>query len=186
MWFSGTVSNLTDVSDWRLVFNWFRSANIPSLWNSMKTKGISDFITDLMSINIAGLQNALTDTYSNIGLVTSADGIIWSASSIDMDRTTGVNQWGGVGAPSVWKSTGKTEIWFLQGMAALTWQNIVDHIQGVGINSGLRYASVSTLITPVPTQPAPKPTNWGLIAGGIILGVMLVVLASWLIIARRE
>jgi hypothetical protein len=41
-------------------------------------------------------------------------------------------------------------------------------------------------ITPVPTPPALKPTNWGLIAAGIILGVVLIVLAGWLIITRSE
>jgi hypothetical protein len=144
MWYTSAVSNLTNVSVWRSVLNELLNLNMPSLWNSMKTKGFSDFVTDLMSINIAGLQSVFANTYGVIGKATSSDGITWTVQPADLIPTS-INLFGGVGTPSVWLSSSKTEIWFSQGIETLTWQKLVDRIQGVGINSGLRYGSASSI-----------------------------------------
>jgi hypothetical protein len=64
-----------------------------------------------------------------------------------------------------------------------TYNVVIDQLTGSFV---VKEAPTQPPVITIPPPPEPKPANWGLIAVGIILGVVLVVVAGWLIITRRE
>jgi hypothetical protein len=154
MWYMNGTSNINQ-SLLQSIITAVRNLNLPTLWTSLQTKSFADFLIDFISLNVTNLKTLLTGTSTTIGHAVSSDGIAWTVSNPSDLAGFTTTPWSSVGAPSVVKSTFQTEIWFSQGIPALTWQNIVDRIQGV--DSGLGYAKVSTLILGGGGGGAPTP-----------------------------
>lgn len=142
MWYMNGTTNLVQGTLLDAI-NEVRGWGISSLWNSLKTKTLGDFIEqDLKNIDVTGLETILNDTSALIGYAISSDGQSWVVQSTDDLVGEQTTPWSSVGAPSIVKSTSIKEIWYSKGIPSLTWQNVADRI--MGDNSGLGYASVST------------------------------------------
>lgn len=157
IWYSNFATNLTKPTLIN-VFGAVRNLGISNLWHSLQTKTFSNFILDLVNINANALRAALTGTSLTIGHATSTNGTTWSMPNPTELTGASPTPWSSVGAPCVVQSLSQTEMWFAQGIPALSWQNIADRVTGV--NLGLGYASSKILksiaIAPSPTASVAK------------------------------
>lgn len=150
IWYTNGVTNLTS-SPLTTVISQIKALNIPALWTSLQTKSLTDFIVDLTAINTTSLQTSLNGTSAVIGYATGSDGQAWTVSNASELAGAATTPWSSVAGPSVVKSSTMSEMWYTQGISALTFQNFLDRVLGVTVSVG--YASTKVLTSLVITAP---------------------------------
>jgi hypothetical protein len=138
--------------------------DMSTLWNSAKTKSLSDFLTDLLneagSLDITTIKSLLTGSRSTIGCAFSNDGIDWDIVDEQLLTGRGNNPWGSIAAPSLIVSGTYFELWYTDGVDDITWQNFLDLFLGDNFPIGYAtYQEPSAEGKPRtgPPAAAPKP-----------------------------
>ncbi len=150
MWYTNVKTNLNEGSLHTLA-SAIGGLDIAALWNTLKTQGISEFITDLVALDIDAIKSVLSGTSTVIGYATSSDGVNWTVQNPqDLVGSSG-SPWSSVAAPSVVKTGSTYEMWYTEGIDDLTWQNLIDLVFGDNLPIGYAYY--------IPIAPPPPPPS---------------------------
>jgi len=127
MWYTNSTSDLNENS-LRSLADEIVALDMDVLWDSLVAQNWADFLTDLFSHDIDDIENLLDNSGTTIGYATSSDGETWTVQ--DASDLTGSSNglWSSVAAPSVVKDGTTYHMWYTSGIAALTWQNLIDLI----------------------------------------------------------
>ncbi len=105
-----------------------------NLWGDLSpVVNLNDFLTDftdLVDNRMGNVKTLLADTGTVIGHATSGDGVAWDIQNPTALVGASGSPWSGVGTPCVIYNNGVYEMWYTQGIDALTAQNVVDLLQG--------------------------------------------------------
>ena len=150
MWYTNAKTNLIEANLHTLA-NEIKGLGISTLWDSLKTKSLADFILDLLALDIDGIKSILSGTSTVIGYATSSDGVNWTVQNSQHLVGSSGGPWSSVAAPSVVKTYDRYEMWYTEGIGDLTWPNIAGIVLGTNLPIGYAY------YTPAPPPPPPSP-----------------------------
>ncbi len=101
-----------------------------ALFEAENYSSLIDVLTDIINNRIPETKARLNGSTTHIGQATSADGLVWTIEEAPVIAGAADTPWSGVGRPCVIMGGGVYEMWFTQGVDALTAQNLVNLWQG--------------------------------------------------------
>ena len=153
MWYTEGGTQLIKV-DFRSVLDEIAGlAN--SSWNILKAFVAGDFealLNELKALDISTITALLDGTRTVIGYATSSDGIIWTPQTAP-DLVGSSSPWGSVVAPSVVRTGDSYQMWYTEGIAGLTVENLLALVLGTDLPIGYAYYT-----PPAPSEPSLPPT----------------------------
>jgi len=120
-----------------------------ALWNTLRDEGLTEFLLDLVALDIDDIKSILDDTSTVIGYATSSDGETWTVQSSQHLVGSSDSPWSSVAAPSVTKTGSKYEMWYTEGIDDLSLQDLWDLALGGDLPIGYAYY--------IPAAPGPGP-----------------------------
>ncbi len=121
---------------------------ISDLWASYDPGDLAPFLNNFVDIidsntNTDNIKALLADTSTFIGYATSGDGTTWTGQNPTALVGSSGSPWSSVGNPCVVYNNGVYEIWFTQGIDALSSQNLLSLMDGTILPIGYAIFGVS-------------------------------------------
>jgi len=159
IWYTNVKTDLLRANLYALADE-IKGLGISTLWNSLKTNSLADFIVDLVALDIDDIKSVLSNTSTVIGYATATMGEagVTVQNPQHLVGSSG-SPWSSVAAPSVVKTGSKYEMWYTEGISDLTWQNLLALALGDNLPIGYAYYTPSRPSGPGPRPPPPGITD---------------------------
>ena len=137
MWYTNVKTNLVEANLHTLASE-IQGLDIAALWTTLKDDGLTEFVVDLLALNIDDIKSVLANTSTVIGYATVGEAGLTVQNPQHLVGSSG-SPWSSVSAPSVVKSGSKYEMWYTEGIGELTVENLLGLVFGDNLPIGYAY-----------------------------------------------